>query len=202
MLKLRVKVARPRSRGGRTPRNKALAIAQGLRWKVDQKVLRGGQPVGGRPAYANHGAVKVPTDYATGGTTQPSGVSVFRNSAALRAGRGYGNTSGGMRRGLIVKTKGGGRAVVMVDGSSQGANPVWVGGQAQGQTVSNQEKASTILEVHNRNILELSDEDIRAVRDAALEWLRRHVGEALGGRIRWQRKQRVGSSLARKILRG
>lgn len=201
MLSMRLKVSRPSSGKERVPRRPGRAIARGVAGEIDQRVFQEGRPVEGRPSYADHGAVKVPTGYALGGQPTGRGVDVFANSAALRVRGGYAATSEGMRRGLVVRSQGGGRAVVLFEGSSMSANPVWAGGVATSTTVPNDEKAATVLTSQQRNVLELTEDEVRQIALVSEEWARRHVGNALRGRVRWRRKPRLTGRLANRIMR-
>lgn len=163
--------------------------------------MRKGEHHRGRPAYADHGPISVAPGYASGGTVTPSGAVRFPSSAALRAGKGYANTSGGMRRSLRSKGRRG-RARVEFTGSSLGAQPVWVDGIASGVSVTNATKADTVLTAHDRNVLDLGPEALRDIAAAETEVARSTVGAALAGLVRWRRKPRIASAFARRILRG
>lgn len=200
MLSIKVKVARGDRESKRYSKRRAAVIARAWVKEVDGRLKRG-QVYRGRPAYKDHGPISVAPGYADGGRPTKSGARRFPSSAALRAGKGYANTSGGMRKGLVSRGSRG-RARVRFKGASLGAQPVWAGGQASGQQIPNLVKAETVLRAHDRNVLDLGPLAMREIRDAETEVARCSVGTALDGFVKWRSKSRPRSAFARRILRG
>lgn len=141
--------------------------------------MAAGGVIGGRPAYSDHGAVKVTPGYVSGGARATNGAFVFRSSADMRGRSGYANASGGMWRGLRATRSSEHRATLAFVGTSLGANPIFSASGVSGVRVSNTDKATTVLAAHQRNVLELAPGDIAKARDLAVQWLGRRAGRAV-----------------------
>lgn len=171
-------------------RSVPVAMASALAHEIRERVQGRGAPVRLHTPANNPNRLVSPRYPGAGlGTLTRSGARAFRDDAAFRRAigdrPGRFSPSSGMWDGSSVISRGSRAAENRFRGRSEGQDPGFFryksGRQrARGRKVSNALKAWTILEKTGVNVLELKDEELRAVEAALTESLGFATVNALG----------------------